>query len=106
VELRRRGWRIGMNRVARILAEQGRSGRRATPRTTIADPAAAPAPNLVERRFIPDAPDQVWVTDITYLATVEGWCYLAAIVDCYSPDRGRLEPGRSHAHRAVLGGPR
>ncbi len=87
VELRRRGWRVGMNRVARILAElglQGRSGRRATPRTTISDPAAAPAANLLERRFDPDAPDQVWVTDITYLGTAEGWCYLAAIVDCYS----------------------
>ncbi len=59
VELRRRGWRVGMNRVARILAElglQGRSGRRPTPRTTISDPAAAPAANLLERRFTDPPP--------------------------------------------------
>jgi putative transposase len=87
VELRRRGWNVGMNRVARIMADQGlqgRSGRRATPRTTIADPAAAPAPNLLERDFTPPAPDRTWVTDITYIRTDQGWCYLAAIVDCYS----------------------
>lgn len=87
VELRRRGWVVGVNRVARIMADlglQGRSGRRPVPRTTIADPDAAPAPNRLERDFSPDAPDRTWVTDITYLKTAEGWCYLAAIVDCYS----------------------
>jgi transposase InsO family protein len=88
VELRRQGWPVGMNRVARLMAAeglQGRSGRRALPRTTIADPAATPAPNRLERNFRPDAPDRVWVTDITYLPVLEGrWCYLAAIVDCYS----------------------
>jgi putative transposase len=87
VELRRRGWVVGVNRVARIMADlglQGRSGRRPVPRTTIADPDAAPAPNRLERDFRPDAPDRTWVTDITYVKTAEGWCYLAAIVDCYS----------------------
>lgn len=87
VELRRAGWSVGMNRVARIMAElglQGRSGRRAAPRTTITDPAASPAPNRLERNFSPPAPDSTWVTDITYLRTAQGWCYLAAIVDCYS----------------------
>lgn len=67
VELRRAGWRVGMNRVARLMAAeglQGRCGRRGLPRTTIADPAAAPAPNRLERDFRPQRPDRVWVTDI------------------------------------------
>jgi putative transposase len=53
-------------------------------RTTEIDPASRPAENLLGRDFAPDRPDAVWVTDITYLATGEGWLYLAAIVDCYS----------------------
>lgn len=87
VELGRRGHQVGMNRVAAIMAElglAGKSGRRAVPRTTIVDPGAAPAPERLGRDFDPDAPDKVWVTDITYIRTVRGWCYLAAIVDCYS----------------------
>ena len=42
------------------------------------------APNLLDRRFTTDAPDKVWVTDITYIWTDEGWLYLAAILDLYS----------------------
>jgi putative transposase len=86
-ELRRRGRAVGPNRVARLMALHGlcgRDGRRPLPRTTIADPSAAPAPNVANRGFDPAAPDRLWVTDITYLPTVEGWLYLAAILDCYS----------------------
>ena len=42
------------------------------------------APNLLDRQFTVDAPDAVWVTDITYIWTQEGWLYLAAILDLYS----------------------
>jgi putative transposase len=86
-ELRRRGRVVGPNRVARMMADNGlsgRCGRRAVPRTTIADPTAAPAPNVLNRDFDPGAPNAAWVTDITYLPTGEGWLYLAAITDCYS----------------------
>ncbi len=86
-ELRRRGRTVGPNRVARLMALRGLCGRdgcRPLPRTTITDPAAAPAPNVADRDFDPAAPDRLWVTDITYLATGEGWLYLAAILDCYS----------------------
>ena len=86
-ELRRQGWTVNHNRVARLMAEAGlvaRQPRRWLPRTTETDPASTPAANLVNRDFAPDRPDAVWVTDITYLATDEGWLYLAAIVDCYS----------------------
>jgi putative transposase len=87
VELRRRGWVVGMGTVASVMAELGlvgKSGRRPVPRTTVADPGANPAPELVGRDFSPPAPDMVWATDITYLRTAQGWCYLAAIIDCYS----------------------
>jgi putative transposase len=86
-ELRRQGWTVGQNRVARLMVEAGLAARRARrwlPRTTEVDPASKPASNLVARRFAPRRPDAVWVTDITYLATDEGWLYLAAVVDCYS----------------------
>jgi len=86
-ELRRRGRTVGPNRVARLMALHGlcgRDGRRPLPRTTITDPAAVSAPNVADRDFDPAAPDRLWVTDITYLATGEGWLYLAAILDCYS----------------------
>jgi putative transposase len=87
VELRRQGWTVGENRVARLMVEAGlvaRQPKRWLPRTTETDPASKPAGNIVNRDFAPDRPDTVWVTDITYLATDEGWLYLAAIVDCYS----------------------
>lgn len=87
IELRRRGWQVGMNRVAAVMAELGlvgRSGRRRAPRTTIADPAATPAPERLGRDFAPAGPDRVWVTDITYLRVGERWWYLAAILDCHS----------------------
>ena len=87
VELRREGWVVGDNRVARVMAEMGlaaRQPKRWLPRTTEIDPASKPAENLLRRGFAPQRPDTVWVTDITYIATDEGWLYLAAIVDCYS----------------------
>ena len=87
VELRREGWTVGMGTVASAMASlglAGKSGRRGVPRTTVADPGAAPAPERLGRDFSPQAPDRVWATDITYLRTAEGWCYLAAIIDCYS----------------------
>ena len=68
-ELRHRGYRVGRNRVARLMADKGlvgRPGRRPRrPRTTIADPTAAASPSLLARDFSPGAPDQTWVTDIT-----------------------------------------
>ena len=42
------------------------------------------APDLVQRQFNPDAPNQIWTGDITYLATDEGWVYLAGVIDLHS----------------------
>src|SRR3981081_256796 len=47
-------------------------------------PEIAPATDLVERQFRPDRPNVLWVADITYLRTGEGWLYLAAVQDTYS----------------------
>lgn len=52
--------------------------------TTIRVPGVRVADDLVERKFRPDAPNVLWVADITYLRTWEGWLYLAAVQDAYS----------------------
>jgi putative transposase len=53
-------------------------------RTTIRVPGVRVANDLVEREFRPSAPNQLWVADIKYVRSWQGWLYLAAIVDCYS----------------------
>jgi transposase InsO family protein len=56
-------------------------------RTTVPDRAAAPAPDRVERAFAPaqiGGPDRLWLADISYVATAEGWPYLAVVLDGFS----------------------
>lgn len=86
-DLQAEGRRHGRKRIARLMRQAGLAGchrRRRRPRTTIPDPAAAPAPNLVQRAFTPLAPDRLWLADITYIPTEEGWLYLAAVLDAFS----------------------
>jgi putative transposase len=81
------GLRVGKKRVARLMREleiQGVSRRRGRVRTTTPDKRAAPAPDLVNRDFTAERPDQTWVADITYVPTHEGWLFLAAVMDLYS----------------------
>jgi putative transposase len=77
---------VSRKRVQRLMREAGLSGlvARKRGRTTIRVPGVRVADDLVERRFRPGAPDVLWVADITYLRTWEGWLYLAAIQDAYS----------------------
>lgn len=86
-ELRAHGRWVGKKRVARLMRSAGLAGRCPKPfrRTTVptATPAAQP-PDLVQRNFNPSAPDLLWVSDITYVRTWEGWLYLAVIVDAFS----------------------
>ena len=84
--LKKRGVCCGRNRVARLMRIEGIQGvhRRKNTRTTIRDEAAAPAPDLVDRNFSADRPDKLWVTDITYVWTYEGWLYVAAVLDVFS----------------------
>ena len=85
--LRRAGRRCGKNRVARLMRQQGlraRQKRRFVPRTTQSRHDRPPAPNWLAQVPAPARPDQIWVADITYLATAEGWMYLAVILDACS----------------------
>ena len=86
-ELSRRGVEAGRDRVGRLMRAEGlegvRRGRR--PRTTTPDEAAADrARDLVERRFVAEAPNRLWVADITYIRTYAGFVYLAFILDVFS----------------------
>lgn len=85
-ELREEGVRISRRRCARLMRSKGLRGRknnRRNPRTTDSRHGQpTPANRLVNIQ--PSGPNQVWVTDITYLRTAEGWLYLAAILDLWS----------------------
>lgn len=72
--------------VERLMRELGlRGATRGKPkRTTIADPAAGRAPDLVSRNFAPPAPNLLWVADFTYVSTLAGWVYVAFVVDAYA----------------------
>src|SRR4051794_23098754 len=69
-------------------------------RTTIRVPGVRVADDLVERRFRPDRPDVLWVADITYLRTWEGWGLPRRRPGRLQPPDRRLVDGRSHARRA------
>jgi len=81
-----RGRCTSRKRVARLMQVQGlAAGRRKRfQRTTDSNHPFPIADNLLDRDFTAPAPNKVWVTDITYIWTAEGWLYLAAILDLYS----------------------
>jgi len=84
--LRNEGVRIGKGRVERALRSLGIRARmpRRWRTTTRANPTHPVAENTLARQFTATRPDERWVTDITYVWTDEGWCYLAAIIDLFS----------------------
>ncbi len=85
-ELARAGVRVGHNHVARLMREQhvGRRIRGRTRSTTKSDHTVPVAQNVLNRDFVAKAPNRVWLSDITYLATAEGWLYLCVVIDLYS----------------------
>ncbi len=85
-ELSDAGVSVSRKRVARVMREAGIAGvsRRRGPRTTRRDSQARPAPDRVERRFEADAPNRLWVADITYIPTLAGFLYLAIVLDVFS----------------------
>lgn len=84
--LRAQGLRVGKRRIERALRSMGLNARRRRRfrTTTLANPAHATAPNTLARDFVASRPDERWVTDISYVWTDEGWCYLAVILDLFS----------------------
>ena len=82
----RAGLDIGRDQVARLMRLARIEGARRTKRvrTTRADPVAARHPDLVERRFRADAPNELWVTDLTHVPTWAGVAYVCFIVDAFS----------------------
>jgi transposase InsO family protein len=86
VELRRRGQRVNRKRVERIMRQRGVVGitRRRRRSLTSPDQTAAPAPDLIGRELTAPAPGLGFVGDITYLPTVEGWLYLASVIDLHT----------------------
>jgi HTH-like domain len=102
-ELRGQGRRHSRKRVARLMRQAGLRGRAAKrwKKTTIPDPAATARADAIRRDFTADAAgiNQRWCGDITYIATWEGWLYLATVTRHRLPPRRRVRPGRSPAHR-------
>lgn len=85
-ELHARGIRCGKTRIERIMRSHGLVARpkRRYIATTNSNHDYPVAPNVLDQKFYADAPNQVWLGDITYIRTFEGWLYLAAIMDLHS----------------------
>lgn len=85
-ELADEGWRVGRKRVARLMRETGLQGvtRRRGTFTTVRDEQRRPYPDRVERAFVAEAPNELYVADITYIPTWAGFLYLAVVLDVFS----------------------
>ncbi|TXD33187.1 IS3 family transposase, partial [Lujinxingia vulgaris] len=84
--LRANGWRVGRNRVARLMRKNGLRAvqKRRKPWTTDSNHDLKVDKNIVARKFEAQAPNRLWLADITYVDTAEGWLFLAAVLDIYS----------------------
>lgn len=80
------GIRCSRKRVARLMRAMGLVGvhRRRAHGITRRQPQRPVFPDLLQRRFVPEAPNRVWVADLTQMATEEGWLYLATVMDAFS----------------------
>ncbi len=85
-ELKAEGTTIARKRVARLMQAAQIAGvsRRRSIRTTRSNPADRPASDLVRRNFFVEAPNQLWVADITYVPTMAGFLFLAVVLDAWS----------------------
>jgi transposase InsO family protein len=85
-ELQAKGVKVGKKRVERLMIEKGLRGRSkqrfvCTTDSKHDDPVA---PNVLERRFETTMPNEAWVGDVTYIATAQGWLFLAVLLDLFS----------------------
>jgi transposase InsO family protein len=85
-ELNKRGYSCGINRIARIMRENDivPITKKKFKKTTNSDHKRPVAENLVKQQFSAESPDALWTGDITYIRTVQGWLYLAVVLDVYS----------------------
>jgi putative transposase len=85
-ELRAKGIRTSRKRVERLMRQRGLRGRqkRRFVRTTDSRHDRPVAPNLLQRNFAADQPNQAWVGDVTFIPTADGWLYLAVLIDLFS----------------------
>jgi len=86
-DLQLRGFRVGRNRIARLMRLEKIYGRRRTkkfPHTTNSQHEYPVAPNRLNREFHASQPNEKWLADITYIPTAEGWLYLAVVLDLFS----------------------
>jgi len=111
-ELRAMGFEVGRHRMARLMQQQGICGvvGRRFRKTTDSNHKHGVAPNLLQRNFHAECPDQAWVADISTIWTMEGWLYLSVIVDLFSRrvvgwsmDKTMTEDLVHHALRMALG---
>jgi putative transposase len=84
--LRSEGKRVGRNRIARLMHRNGIRAhqKRRFRKTTDSSHTFPLAPNLLARQFTATAPNKIWLADITYVPTLEGWLYLAIVLDMFS----------------------
>ena len=104
--LRREGSKVSKRRVERALRSMGLQGRlrRRWRVTTQANPAHPVVGNSLARDVSASRPNERWVTDISYVWTDEGWCYLAAIVDLFSRAVVGWASRHDALHQAAIGG--
>lgn len=103
-ELKARGFKCSRPRVARLMKEAGIAAKmqRLFKRTTRVNLKAQAAPNLLQQDFTAKRPNQKWLADISYIKTLEGWLYLAVILDVFSRKIVGLSMGDSLQTRLVI----
>ena len=111
VELKAQGRGASRGRIERLMHRHGIRAIMAQPRrvrTTDSRHDFPIAPNLLDRNFTAAAPNRIWLADITYIETDQGWLYLAAVMDLYSRgmgfDRGSRIVSRAWAAVVAIGG--
>src|SRR5829696_3863198 len=105
--LRAEGRGVSRGRIERLMRRHGiraAASRRVRPVTTDSHHGLPVAPNLIEQRFVASAPNQVWLADLTYVPTGEGWLYLAAVLDLATRKGGGLGDAGPLAHGTRRGG--
>ena len=86
LDLQESGERVGRRRVMRLMRQEGLCAHlpRRFRKTTDSKHDYETAPNIVDRNFAPDAPNELWAVDMSYVRTWVGWVYLAVVIDLYS----------------------